>query len=116
MSKKSYPNARAWCGTIHEKEFDNVQFDREKIQFGVINYETCPTTTALHMQCYLEFGAPTRLKSVKTATGASSGHFEPRLGTREQAIDYCLKYESRTPYTAPLVINPQLLTAGQGRR
>jgi len=49
----------------------------------------------VHLQGYLELGVPKRLKAIKQIPGLEKAHFERRLGTREQARDYCRKADSR---------------------
>lgn len=61
--------------------------------------ETCPSTGRKHYQGYLEFTDSVRLAAIKRIfTGA---HVEQRRGSRDQAIAYCTKAETRfqEPFT-----------------
>jgi len=65
------------------------------IRCGVWQLERCPDTSRLHIQGYVEFTASMRMAAVKSLFGSESLHLEGRKGSREQAIDYCRKSESR---------------------
>jgi RNA helicase./Putative viral replication protein. len=61
--------------------------------------EKCPSTGKLHYQAYFEFENAVRITAItKTLNGA---HVERRLGSRQDAITYCSKEESRVsgPWT-----------------
>lgn len=64
-----------------------------------------------HLQGYIEFTRPVRLPHC--AVLIPRAHFEPRRGTREQAIAYCSKQETRTcgPYEFG-----ESRAGGQGKR
>lgn len=55
-----------------------------------------------HLQGYVEVGTPTRLAGMKKLIPAA--HFERRQGTKKQAIDYCLKEDTRHPDFRPVAL------------
>lgn len=77
------------------------------IRFGTyVSSESLPTTSeiikgvcgqlergtngTLHFQGYLELGSPQRIAALKKLGGDwNRAHFEPRKGTRDQAVGYC---------------------------
>jgi len=48
-----------------------------------------------HLQAYVEFAVPRTMPQIKAHFGLSSLHCEIRIGTQQQAIDYCTKEETR---------------------
>lgn len=68
--------------------------------FIVYQIECCPSTKKLHIQGYGECKKQTRFNTVKSALPEGT-HIEPRKGTQEQAIAYCMKLESHIegPFT-----------------
>lgn len=48
-----------------------------------------------HTQGYIEFTTPRRFTQVQAVLGGFKAHCEKRMGTAQQAIDYCKKEESR---------------------
>lgn len=94
---------RNWCFTLHveeDKDYADLLAVNSKLRCGVWQLERCPSTGRLHLQGYVEFTAPMRMGAVKQLIGAST-HLERRQGTRDQAIEYCRKEESRVrgPWT-----------------
>jgi len=65
------------------------------IKYAVYQHEKCPETERLHVQGYLEFSKSLRYAAIKKLLGDPAVHLEARRGTREQAIEYCKKEESR---------------------
>jgi hypothetical protein len=61
---------------------------------SVFQKESCPETGREHYQGYSEFTRPVRISSLKVGV-FNTAHFERRRGTRDQAIAYCSKEESR---------------------
>lgn len=49
----------------------------------------------LHLQGYVEFDKPLRLRRAQEVLGMGLIHLESRKGTQDQAIEYCMKQESR---------------------
>lgn len=65
-------------------------------KFVIINVEECPDTHRVHWQGYLELTRPVRFAAIKRLVPLlDTAHFEPRRGTREQAIEYSSKTESQ---------------------
>lgn len=50
---------------------------------------------AMHLQGYVEFGSSFRLGDVKRALCRPDAHLEQRRGSKQQAIEYCTKEETR---------------------
>lgn len=78
------------CFTLFS--FDEVDIDKvkEKFKYGIIGLEICPSTGKQHWQGYLEAFNPTTMGGVKKLLG-STVHIEKRMGTPEQAAEYCKK-------------------------
>lgn len=65
-----------------------------------------------HLQGYVEFIRPFRIKGAKRALGCDRYHLEPRMGTRDQAIAYCSKAATRVgPFEE---VNPENRGLAQG--
>jgi hypothetical protein len=71
---------------------------------GVIyQWELCPETNKRHAQGYAEFTSPVTRKNAQKMLSLPESHFEPRKGTKEQAIAYCSKLETRAdPNAEPI--------------
>lgn len=94
---------RHWCFTLFvedEKDYETLVVAEGLIRFAVWQLERCPESQRLHIQGYIEYTRSVRMGTVKQALGESV-HLEQRLGTREQAIEYCRKDDSRVrgPWT-----------------
>lgn len=88
---------RAWCWTLFvedEKDYSGLLSDQDGLRYAVWQLEMSPSTQRLHLQGYAEFKSPTRISTLKRLLGESV-HCEARKGTRDQAIQYCRKDESR---------------------
>lgn len=72
------------------------------IKYMIYQLEKCPETGTLHYQGYLELEKPTRMNAVKRLFGSNSMHLEKRMGTQQEAIDYCRKDETRVEDTVIL--------------
>lgn len=83
-------------------------------RFSVFQEETCPETGRVHIQGYSEFTRPVRVSSLKVDCFHKC-HFERRRGTRDQAIDYCQKEESRVVGSEPIWVG-DYKRGGQGKR
>lgn len=106
--------ARAWCFTINGKEEELDFFELElkhPIRYAVWQFETGEQGT-LHIQGYVELAQAHRMAKVKKILGFNA-HVEKRLGTREQARDYCMKEEGRV--AGPFEIG-EWVKGGQGKR
>lgn len=88
------------------------EFPQRNIKCLCFQLEEAPSTKAPHIQGYAEFTKPLRPAAAKQALGSEELHLEVRRGTREQAMAYASKTESRLE-------GPWLLgnhQAGQGSR
>lgn len=81
---------RNYCFTSYEK--DDPKMDKD-VQYCIWQWETCPTTGKEHRQGYIEMKDKCSLKKIKNILG-NSVHVSPRKGTQEQAIRYCMKYDT----------------------
>lgn len=85
--------SRNWCFTSFDcsKTFDVS----DHIKYIVWQREKCPRTGHLHLQGYVEFRKPCRFRQAKTWLGDPRIHIESRRGSRNDAILYCKKNETR---------------------
>lgn len=83
----------------------------DKLRFAVWQLECCPSTGRKHLQGYLELFRSCRMAAVKKLLGSDSVHIEARKGSREQAIEYCRKEESRV--SGPWTTGREVLHAGR---
>lgn len=95
---------RNYCFTefvTEEKEYGDYVREDDRLRCGVWQLERCPQSGRLHLQGYVEFNSPMRVGAVKEYFGSQTIHLERRAGTRDQAIQYCRKEESRVsgPWT-----------------
>lgn len=68
----------------------------DNVKYMVYQKEQCPETGRIHYQGYLELNNSQRMSWIKTKVfGTQSVHLEKRNGTQDQAIDYCMKEETR---------------------
>lgn len=89
--KKTSKPARHWCYTLNNytpEELDRVRTTVCRYQiFGLeVGDEGTP-----HLQGYIEFAGPMRMKATKTSLGSDRFHLEQRAGSRDEARNYCLK-------------------------
>lgn len=110
---------RAWVFTLNnpsetllkrEGMDDALALPSAAIRYGIWQVERGESGTT-HLQGYLEFSKPVRLSHCrKVIPGA---HFESRRGTRDQAIAYCEKEDTRIdgPFE-----HGRRDTGGQGKR
>lgn len=82
-----------------------------QLKYGIFQIEKCPNTDKLHIQGYLEFKNAMRLSTLRNALPGA--HYEARLGSRQQAVEYCGKEDTkiRGPYIFGTTLSVQ-----QGRR
>lgn len=75
-----------------------------RVRYSIFSVETAPKTGMMHAQGYIEFKKQHRMSALKRV--AQNWHWEPRMGTREQARDYCSKEDTRFsgPYSEGLWI------------
>lgn len=83
--------SRGWCFTLNNYvPEDEEHLKQIECQYLVFGRESAPTTGTPHLQGYVHFSSEKTLRRVKAILGARF-HLEPRLGTIEQAIEYCKK-------------------------
>lgn len=94
---------RNWCFTQildatepNESVVNNVsayikEDENADIKYAIWQLERAPSTGKLHIQGYAEFPQPVRLQRAKEILGSENVHLEPRKGTADQAIHYCMK-------------------------
>lgn len=95
--------SRHYCFTlfINSSSFE-VDFALcPNLKLMVYQKEVCPQTERLHVQGYLELITPARKAAIKRWPGFAGVHLENREGSRLQAIEYCIKPDSRLPGTTP---------------
>lgn len=99
--------AEHWIGEFIERL---READRHK--YSVFQLERAPRTGRLHLQGYSELTGTARYKWIQSHwPNFGSAHFEVRQGSRDQAINYCKKDESRI--SGPWEIGDNY---GQGKR
>ena len=82
---------RNWCVTAwYENEIKELP---EGVRYIVVGHEVCPDTGKKHQQAYIEFLKGQRMSAVKKIFGEKC-HCERRMGTVEQAVEYCKKEEN----------------------
>lgn len=89
---------RAWVYTRYFDKHGETQFPLEKsVAYLVEGYEICPTTGREHGQGYIRFRDGVTLNVVQSVLGdtTASLHVEPRKGSEQQCIRYCLKEGGR---------------------
>lgn len=85
---------RSWCYTWHDPKMERISWEEVgNVRMAVWQLEKAPTTGKLHHQGYVEFTKPARMGVLQRAMRGV--HVEVRRGTREQAMAYCRKEESR---------------------
>lgn len=85
--------ARRWCFTINNPttEDEIESWNRDSVKLLLAQLEEGEEGTQ-HLQGYVEMKAPCRLAAMKKLNGRA--HWEKAMGTRYQALLYCLKEES----------------------
>lgn len=94
----SFENSQSkdWCFTINnpnDEDIERLSNPIDGVTFIVWQEERGSSGTN-HFQGYVEFGRRVRLSGVRSALGPR-GHYEPRRGTQQEAIDYATKEETR---------------------
>lgn len=93
---------------------DELKFDESRLKFYVYQREVCPDTGRLHWQGYCGFTRSVRLQVAQRAIGDPAAHMERRLGSHQQAMEYCTKLASRAPGCEPVKWGQ--LELNQGKR
>ena len=89
--------ARNWCGTIfgtNDQPLEGVDpTGWSKPTYVCWQKEKCPKTEQEHLQLYCEFDCAMSMTAMKKIH--KTCHWETRLGTQKQAIEYCKKSDTR---------------------
>lgn len=113
-----------WCFTVNNytpdemtalKVMDPIHFD-----YMVFQQETGANGTH-HLQGFIQFKKRHTLTAVKTFSGLTRAHLEPRKGSAHEAQKYCMKTDTRDEGTLPfergrLVMRGKDLTQGPNQR
>lgn len=103
---------RNWCFTINNPE-SRLTFDEDVVKCCWYQLERGEGGTE-HYQGYLELKTPRALTVVKRFVGFSRAHLECRRGTRQQAIDYATKADTRVD--GPWTFGDTLVEPTPGKR
>lgn len=101
---------RNWMFTSFKDETPNFT---SMMWYQVYQREIAPHTGKEHWQGYVEFNYPIGMQTAKKLLGDQTCHLEPRKGTQQQAIAYCMKTESRKEGTNPIIVG---IPKNQGSR
>lgn len=110
QSKMAQQRLRNWCWTSFRCDPDtvghfNVPDRNDDHRCTVFQYEYCEITGRLHAQGYTEWLRPKSLNQMKELFEDPALHCEKRKSsTREKAIAYCCKRDTRVPGTEPFFI------------
>lgn len=93
---------RSWMFTLNNPDSTltpDIDWDMDVVRYVVYQTEIGENQT-VHFQGYIELNRSQRLTWMRRLIGLERAHFEPRRGTREQAIAYCKKEDTRVdgPY------------------
>lgn len=80
--------SRSFCITFFTKP---VFVESPMIRYFVAGHEIAPTTGKEHWQSYIELNMPVRASAIKKIFNDKTIHIEKRMGTRDEARNYCLK-------------------------
>ncbi len=105
--------SRNFCFTKYNQSESIPKHDT--IKYITYQIEICPKTKKEHIQGYVEFNKVTTLKQVKKIFNDNTLHVEKRMGTRQEARDYCQKEKTRKPQTMFVEIG-DFSRGGQGAR
>lgn len=94
---------RAWVFTLNNpKEDEEIPFDEERMICLVYQLEKGTKRQIRHFQGYVLFKRSVRFGSVKKLV--PKAHWEPRFGSHQDAINYCIKEKTRVAGTVPRVL------------
>lgn len=92
---------RNYCFTLFTENKDDEEESHRRVvpeestvRFAIWQLEVCATTGRRHYQGYVEFNNSMRVSAVKALLGGTV-HLEKRRGSREQAIEYCRKDDTK---------------------
>jgi hypothetical protein len=66
---------------------------KDRLKYYIFQLEKCPSTEKNHIQAYLEFKSPAKFSTIKKKF--NNCHIEIRNKSRQAAINYCSKLETR---------------------
>lgn len=98
--KTEVANHRDWCFTLNnwtESEYNEIV--NYKYKYLIIGKEVGQQGTP-HLQGYIEFNSGKQLKVLKKHL-CERIHWEPRKGTKVQALEYCKKDKNFTEFGTP---------------
>jgi len=89
---------RDWVFTLNNPE-GQIEWPADKVTYAIWQEEAAPTTGTIHYQGFVVLKRSQRISYVKKLL--PTAHWEARKGTREQAISYCEKSETKVagPWT-----------------
>lgn len=90
-------------------------FNSGKATYLVFQHELAPGTGKEHIQGYIELVAKLRWQQLKVLIGATKMYCAARMGTSQQAADYCKKDETRVPGSL-IYEEGHMSLVGQGKR
>lgn len=93
--------SRNWVFTLFnytEEEVNQLKGDLPRVKYIVFQRERTENGTQ-HLQGYLELEYPERPTFLRRIN--ERAHWEQRIGTQQQAIDYCKREETREQGTEP---------------
>lgn len=94
--------ATCWCFTLNNpEEHGPLPNTWPDVKLMVYQLEEANSST-LHYQGYVEFTTAKRISTLKNIN--AHAHFEVRRGSRQQAIEYCMKEDTRVPGSEPVII------------
>lgn len=93
MNVTSMSTSKNWCFTLNNYTDDTeslMEVSHEEIAYIIFSKEVGASGTP-HLQGYLELNKRMSIIGIKRLFEVSTLHLEPRRGTQQNAIDYCLK-------------------------
>lgn len=94
--------ATCWCFTLNNPEAHGPLPETwPGVKFMIYQQERGELDT-VHLQGYVEFTTAKRVQTLKNIN--QYVHWEVRRGSRQQAIEYCMKEDTRVEDTEPVVI------------
>lgn len=91
MPRASYSKSRGWCFTLNNYSDADIDFlESVECQYLIYGKEVAPTTGTPHLQGYCHWASTKTLRQAKLCLGPRY-HLEPRMGTIEEAVQYCKK-------------------------
>jgi len=105
-------NFKTGRNCVFTSYLEEITPNEEDIKYFICQLEECPETKRIHWQGYVEFKNVKTRKQAQKIIGDEKCHIEKRLGSREQAREYCMK--SKTQLKPPIEIGE--FGKGQGKR